>query len=406
MTHPHRASPVLVILALALTGCVDREVTPPEAVLSADESAALNQSARDNPAIREGRQVFRFDDFGSWRFWTNTLRLHELVETVSPNLALALGLKVDLEAIPQELLEAVLNNPDLLDKAATTRDLLREDAVIGLKAEVEGDQITRIGITCALCHSTVDDAGSPISGVGPRLDGWPNRDLEVGTIISLTPGLPDELRPIYADWPAGFYDARFNLDGISDPVLIPPAYGLQGVGLETYTGEGPLSYWNNYVAVTQMGGHGSFFDPRLGIRIEVPPQEDEVKKKLPPLRHYQLSLEAPPPPPSSFDPAAARRGRAVFTGVASCSGCHTGPRFTNGRLHDPAATGMDATWAQRGTTGRYRTTPLRALWQHPPYFHDGSAATLGDVVDHYDQVLDLGLTGQQKLDLIEYLKSL
>jgi mono/diheme cytochrome c family protein len=404
MPRLHRTSPALLTLLLMSSGCVDRGLTAPEEAAPSSEDGAFGLARATNPAVQEGREVFRFDDFGNSGFWTDTLRLNELVETISPLAALALGLKVDSDAIPPDVLAAVLNDPALLEDPATTRILLTLDAVLGVTAQVEGDQITRIGVTCAFCHSTVDDA--VVGGIGRRLDGWPNRDLQVGTIISATPGLPDELRPIYASWPAGFYDARFNLDGISDPVLIPPAYGLRGVGRETYTGEGPVSYWNNYVAVTQMRGTGSFFDPRLGLRIDVAPRDDQVKKKLPPLRHYQYSLEAPAPPAGFFDPAAAERGRLVFTGAAECSTCHTGPTFTSGDLHDPAATGMDPVWAQRSTTGMYRATPLRALWQHAPYFHDGSAATIPDVVDHYVSVLGLSLTEQEKHDLIEYVKSL
>jgi hypothetical protein len=243
--------------------------------------------------------------------------------------------------------------------------------------------------------------------VGQRLDGWPNHDLAVGTIISLAPGLPDAVRRVYASWPRGFYDARFNFDGINDPSVIPPAYGLEGVGLETYTGEGPISYWNSYVAVTQMHGQGSFSDPRLGVSIRVPTQQDLVKPKLPALRQYQLSLAAPAPPPGSFDAQAAARGEQLFKGAALCSKCHSGPSYTDhGNLHDPSETGMDPTHAQRSTTKQYRTTPLRGLWQHPPYFHDGSAATLADVVNHYDGVLSLGLTAMQKADLVAFLRSL
>lgn len=352
-----------------------------------------------------GREIFRYDDFGDWRQWTDVLGLNELVEDVSPNTALALGLKVDAEAVPDEVLEAVLADPDLLDDPAVTRSLLELDAVVGVTATVEGDSITRMGITCALCHSTVDDSVAP--GIGARLDGWPNRDLAVGTIISLTPGLPDELRDTYASWPAGWFDPRFNVDGISDPVLIPPAYGLRGVELTTYTGEGPISYWNNYVAVVEMGGHGSFSDDALGIDISVPPFEDEVRDKLDALGRYQHRLRSPRPPAGSVDHVAARRGRAIFRGEGRCAECHTGPHLTDDTtLHAPEETGMDAAWAERSTTGLYRTTPLRALWQHPPYFHDGSAETLADVVTHYDDVLDLGLDDDQQADLVAYLQSL
>ncbi|HEX7088483.1 MAG TPA: c-type cytochrome [Longimicrobiales bacterium] len=391
-----------LLCAAGLGGCGDDPAVPEP---SADAPGIDFAAAVDTRLVRAGRDIFRFDDFGNWRFWTDTLRLNELVEQVSPQTALALGLKVDADAVPADVLAAVLSDPALLADPAITRALLSLDAVVGVVADVEGDRITRIGITCALCHSTVDDAVAP--GIGHRLDGWPNRDLAVGTIVSLAPGLPDELRPVYASWPPGTFDPRFNIDGISDPVLIPPAYGLAGVGLETYTGEGPISYWNNYVAVLEMHGRGSFFDPRLGVRVTVPPSEDEVKRKLPALRVYQHTLEAPAPPPGSFDADAAARGAKLFRTAARCADCHAGPRLAGGgNLHAPAETGMDPAYAARGTTGKYRATPLRGLWQHPPYFHDGSAATLADVVEHYDAVLGLGLSAAQKADLIEYLKSL
>ena len=404
VAHPCGRGIALAALmsALALTGgCVE----DPERTVEPPLTFAASRGPVDTRLITEGRDIFRYDDFGDWRFWTDTLQLNDLVETVSPAQALALGLKVDAAAVPPQVLAAVLGDPALLNDPATTRALLSLNAVVGLVATVAGDQITRIGTTCALCHSTVDN--SVAAGIGNRLDGWPNRDLAVGTIISLTPGLPPALQPVYASWSPGFYDPRFNIDGINGPVVLPPAYGLHGVGLETYTGEGPISYWNAYVAITQMHGRGSFSDPRLGIDIRVPPQEDLVRKKLPALRQYQLSLESPAPPPGSFDAQAAARGKVVFKTVAGCASCHAGPLLTDhGNLHAPSETGMDPSYAQRTATKQYRTTPLRALWQHPPYFHDGSAPSLAAVVDHYDAVLGLGLSGAQKDDLIEYLKSL
>jgi hypothetical protein len=212
---------------------------------------------------------------------------------------------------------------------------------------------------------------------------------------------------VYTSWGPGFYDPRFNQDEINHPVLIPPAYGLAGVAKETYTGDGPISYWNAYVAITQMGGLGDFEDPRLGIDIDSQP--DLVTSRLPALRDYQLSLEAPPAPPGTFDPAAAARGESVFT--AFCASCHVPPLYTDSLpgsevLHDPTETGMDPTTAERSATGKYRTTPLRGLWQHPPYFHDGSADTLEAVVDHYAGVFGFTLVGTQRSDLVAFLKSL
>jgi mono/diheme cytochrome c family protein len=356
----------------------------------------------------DGKCIFRYDTFGDEQLWTDTLRLNELVQTLAPTDALALGLKVDSEAVPAQ----VLASADLSDPA-TTVALLSLNAVVGVRAEISaaGD-VERIGITCALCHSTVDDSVLP--GVGKRLDGWPNRDLDPGKIIAATPGVGKLAQSLDVpaetalaalnSWGPGRYDARFNQDKQSNPVLIPPAYGLEGVALETYTGEGPVSYWNAYVAVTQMGAHGSFSDERLGIVIEQEP--DRVTPMLPALREYQFSLLSPAPAAGSFDANAAERGRALFEGEAQCASCHSGPKFTDApKLHEPSG-GIDALEAERSTTKRYRATPLKGAWQHPPYFHDGSAATLADVVEHYDTLLGLHLSEPQKADLVQYLSSL
>lgn len=356
----------------------------------------------------DGKSIFRFDTFGDEQLWTDTLRLHEVIETsISPEEALGVGLKVDSEVLPPDFLA----NHDLNDPA-TTVELIKLNAVVGLMGKVvNGGKLKKVGITCAICHSTVDDSVLP--GIGKRRDGWANHDLNPGAIIALSPALSEEEKAVYNSWGPGKYDPRFNIDGINFPAVIPPAFGLQGVAFEIYTGDGPISYWNNYVAVTQMGGHGSFSDPRLGIHIVQHP--DLVTPKLPALLQYQLSLTTPPPPPDSFDPAAAAAGKVVFNGVAGCGSCHIAPTYTdvnNGPnpleplLHDPAETGMEATYAERSATGAYRTTPLRALWQHAPYFHDGSAATLEAVVEHYDQFLGLGLTDEQKANLVQFLKSL
>jgi mono/diheme cytochrome c family protein len=358
--------------------------------------------------VAEGKQIFRFDTFGDETFWTDTLRLHEVIQTaVSPLTALSVGLKVDADALPPGTLESAdLNAP------ATTIALLKLNAVVGLKGTVETvngkDTLTRVGITCALCHSTVNNSVQP--GIGQRLDGWPNRELDPGAIIALSPALTTEQKAVYSSWGPGKYDARFNFDGQNDPAVIPPAYGLAGVNSVTFTGDGDRpAYWNRYVAVTQMHGHGSFSEPRLGINVSnTDGTPDLVEAKLPALEAYQLSLGAPPPPAGSFDAAAAARGQSVFEGQAQCANCHTGEAFTdaNTLLHQPSEVPTDPTHAQRSATKMYRTTPLRGIWQHPPYFHDGSAATLTDVVERYDVAKGLGLTAQQKADLVEYLKSL
>jgi len=389
----------VAMLGVAIA-CGDDRVARP-----AGDPTALRQveplvSVPDQRTLARGQQIFRHETFGDEPFWTGTLRLHEVVQSaVSPVLALAVGLKVDAERLPPGFLAgADLNSP------ATTVELLRRDAVLGLRAKVATNgKLMQVGITCALCHSIVDNSVAP--GVGRRLDGWPNRDLNVGAIVALSPVLDAATKAVFQSWGPGRYDAYFNHDGKNDPVLIPPAYGLRDVALETYTGEGPISYWNGYVAVTQMHGQGSFTDPRLGIKIVAQP--DRVTPKLPVLRDYQFTLEPPAPPPGSFDPSAAERGRVVFMGAGRCASCHIPPAYTDAPvLHTPAETGMDAVLAGRGTTGRYRTTPLRGAWQHPPYFHDGRAATLEAVVDHYNGVLRLGLTPSQTADLVQFLKSL
>ena len=372
----------------------------------------------------DGREIFRFDTFGDEQLWTDVLRMHEVVQNVSPATALnTLGLKVDVQALPRSVIKALEAGLVNLDDPAVTRQLLTLNAIVGVVGTVSGNQITSIGITCALCHSTVDDSFAP--GIGRRLDGWPNLDLDPGLIISFSPTtkLTAEMKADFATWGPGKYDARhhafdgtdfilLNGDGPSVPSVIPPAYGLQGVGFETFTGDGPISYWNAYVGIGQMGGQGTFIDPRIPLSIVQTP--DLVTPKLQALLEYQLRLRAPAPPHGSFDKSAARRGEGVFQQVG-CATCHVPPTYTdvlnNGLtgqplLHSPSEVGQNSAYAQRSVTGLYRTTPLRGLWQHAPYFHDGSAPTLLDVVNHYEQLFQLALSPMQKADLIEFLKSL
>lgn len=350
--------------------------------------------------VAQGRDIFRDDTFGNEKFWTDTARLHEIVQSdIQPLEALSLGLKVDMDRL--NLFKFLIHNPF---STGGTKELLRQNAVVGIRAQFDDrGNISRIGITCALCHSTVDNALLP--GIGHRLDGWPNTTLKVGKILAMLPNFSEAQKNVFRGWPAGFYDPRINFDGKNTPLILPPAHGLAQVRNETYTGDDTISYWNAYVAITQMHGQGTFIDDRLGIRIVQTP--DLVAPKLAALRAYQHSLDVPPTPGASYDRGAASRGLEVFT--ANCASCHVGGRGTDnndGTLHAPSETGMNSAYAARTINKRYRTTPLRALWQHAPYFHDGSARTLRDVVEHYDRVRNLGLTGKQKRDLVEYLKSL
>jgi mono/diheme cytochrome c family protein len=393
-------APLAIIYGLALTLAI---------------TARPASSARDF----DGKQIFRFDTFGDEQLWTNVLRMHEVIPSVSPQTALAVGLKVDVEALPPALIAALkAGDVDLTDPTVTV-ELLRLNAVVGVIGKVDDrGRLESVGITCALCHSTVDNSFS--AGIGKRLDGWPNRDLDVGTIVGLSPAIPDDA---FSSWGPGKYDPRDHafdgtniipLNSPTLPVVIPPAYGLRGVKFETFTADGSISYWNSYVGVSQMGGHGNFNDPRIGLAIAQKP--DRVTPKLPALLDYQLSLQAPPPPAGSFDADAARRGERLFHGKAECASCHKGETYTDvlsgpnpavPLLHAPAETGMEPIYASRSATKiGYRTAPLRGIWQHPPYFHDGSAADLLAVVNHYDAVLKLHLSPSQKSDLVEFLKSL
>lgn len=370
----------------------------------------------DTDLVAQGKQTFRYDTFGDETKWTDVLRMNEAISTVDPTTALSVGLKVDSEALPAAVVTGIQNGSISLTDPATTVALLKLDAVVGVKGTVTSvngkDTLTRVGITCALCHSTVDDSFAP--GIGKRLDGWPNRTLAVGAIIALSPALDAATKAVFNSWAKGMYDPRFNLDGKNGPQVIPPAYGLQGIHSITATGDGSeIAYWNRYVAVTQMGGHGSFSEPRTGVSV-TNGTDDLVSTKLPGLQAYQLSIPAPAAPAGSFDPAAAGRGKQVFEGAGQCAGCHSGPEFTdaNTRLHpvsdamgEPEPSGVPS-YASRSATKQYRTAPLKGVWQHPPYFHNGTAAKLEDVVSTYNDRRSLGLTSDQRADLVQYLKSL
>ena len=394
---------LLALLAAAATAC-GGVVKPGDA---APATADL---------IAQGKQTFRHDTFGDETKWTDTLRMHEVIATVDPKKALAVGLKVDAEALPPAVVAGVKDGTISLTDPATTLALIKLDAVLGVEGTVETvdgtDRLKRVGFTCALCHSTVDDSFAP--GIGKRLDGWPNRDLDVGAIIALSPALDAPTKAVFNSWGPGKYDPRFNQDGKNGPQVIPPAYGLNGLHSITSTADGDdIAYWNRYVGVTQMGGHGTFAEPRTGVDV-TNGSDDLISAKLPGLQAYQLSLAAPAPPAGSFEPAAAERGRALFAGTAGCATCHRGPQLTdaNARLH-PAADAMGEpesagvpSYASRSATKQYRTPPLRGVWQHPPYFHNGSAATLEVVVATYNTRKSLGLTPSQSADLVQYLLSL
>jgi mono/diheme cytochrome c family protein len=409
-----------LVLAFVVSGFDQATRAQPRA--SRIEDHADRQSHEDaGRTHRDGQAIFRFDTFGDEQLWTNVLRMHEPLATVDPATALAVGLKVDVEALPPAIIAALRSGQVNLNDPAVTTELLRLNAVVGVKGQVsETGQLASVGVTCALCHSTVDN--SLARGIGMRLDGWANRDLNVGAIVALSPALPDALKAELRTWGPGKYDPRHHafdgtnlipLNSPSLPIVIPSIYGLKGVGFETVTADGPISYWNSYVGVGQMGGHGSFADPRLGLFITQTP--DLVTPKLGALLEYQLSLRVPDPPRGSVDLEAVERGKQLFSNQAGCATCHQSPHLTDVLsgpdrtvpfLHDPAEVGTDPRYAARTATGKYRTTPLRGLWQHAPYFHDGSAPDLLAVVNHYNQLFALRLTAAQKADLVAFLNSL
>jgi len=396
--------------------------------------------------LDEGKQTFRFDTFGDEAFWTDALQLHRAIAGanfggvgpgVSPATALAVGLKVDTDALPQSLISQLKHGRVNLDDPATTLALLKLNAVVGVKGTFKGDgSLQSVGITCALCHSTVDNSFAP--GIGQRLDGWANRDLNVGAIVALSPNLTPvatllgvdvpTVKTVLQSWGPGKFDAElfldgkaFRPDGKSAATLIPPAFGLVGVNLHTWTGWGSVTHWNAFVANLEMHGQGTFYDPRLNDPVKFPiaaregfgnvrSNPDLISPKLPALHFYQLAIPAPAAPAGSFDPAAAARGAALFNGQAKCAVCHVPPTFTEPgwNMHTAEEIGIDDFQAKRSPDERYRTSPLKGLWTHQKggFYHDGRFATLRDVIEHYNSFLGTNLTDQQKSDLVEYLKSL
>ena len=430
------------VLAAALVSAQTGRVGP------RDDGPPFDDTIGANPLdlFTRGRQTFRFDTFGDEHFWGDTLKLHQAIEGarfggvgpgLSPATALAVGLKVDATMLPQSLIDALRQGRVDLNDPANTLALLNLNAVVGVIpiGSTPNGGMQSLGITCALCHSTVDDALAP--GIGRRRDGWPNRDLNVGAIVAGAPDLSTvaallqvdqpTVRTVLNSWGPGKFDAElfmdgkaFRPDGKTAATLIPAAFGLAGVNLHTYTGWGSVPYWNAFVANLEMHGSGTFYDPRLDNAAQFPVaaragfgnvrQPDAITAKLPPLHFYQMSIPSPAPPAGSFDQSAADHGRTVFNGVARCSTCHVPPLFTEPgwQMHTPDEIGIDSFQADRAPDHRYRTTPLKGVWarQRGGFYHDGRYPTLLAVVQHYNQTFNLRLSDSEMSDLVEYLKSL
>lgn len=443
---PLSAALLSTLVCTLTTGCSDASGDDSDNV--GPGQGSVDQAVLDHAEdlIAEGRQTFRHDTFGSEEFWGETLGLHKAIAGeanggvgpgVSPKLALALGLRVDSAALGADLRSDIQNGNVDLESPATTVELLRRDAVVGVRGFFGAQgELQSIGIQCALCHSTVDDSFA--AGMGLRRDGWPNRALDIGQIVASAPNLApvatvlgvteEDVRTVLRSWGAGKFDAEllldgraFQPDGDSAATLMPAAFGMLGVNMHTYTGWGSVTYWNAFVANVEMHGKGTFYDPRLDDAAKFPVAaandfghirnvEDQITSKLGALQFYQLALPIPEPPADSFDAAAAARGEAVFLRDARCAECHVPPLYTEPgwNMHTGAEIGIDDFQSSRSPDERYRTTPLRGLFtrEQGGFYHDGRFATLLDVVEHYDEHLATALTAEQKADLVEFLRSL
>ncbi|HEX3031319.1 MAG TPA: hypothetical protein VHS59_03635 [Bacillota bacterium] len=437
---------VLILLLGGLVLLEDQELLSTLSPIKQKRVLSQELKANNEQLLLQGQQIFRYDTFGDEKFWGGTLQLHKAIAGanlggigpgISPKAALALGLKVDSNSLPSTVQNMLKEGKLDLNDPAVTVSLLKLNAVVGLTGFFDqGGRLCSIGIQCALCHSTVDDSLAP--GIGRRLDGWANRDLNVGAIIAAAPNLKalaDRLgvseakaKEVLLSWGPGKYDAELNEDGKAfrpdgkpAATLLPSAFGLAGVNLHTWTGWGSVPYWNAYVANTQMRGLGTFYDPRLNNPDQFPlavktgdwnirNTPDLITSKLPALHLYQLALNPPKPPEGSYDPAAARRGEGLFRGKALCAQCHVPPLYLEPghSIHTGREIGIDNFQADRSPAHGYRTSPLRGLWTHQKggFFHDGRFATLLDVVNHFNSIYNLKLTEQEKSDVVEFLKSL
>jgi hypothetical protein len=439
-----------VLTACLLAGCLqypNRVQTNPAGKSQRLPRFGFQQQIKNNAArlMEDGKDIFRNDTFGSEEFWGDQLRLQEAIlgekrggvgPGLTPQQALELGLKVDVNKLPQILFEVMRGGHVNMNNPATTIELIRADSVVGVRGDFENGKLKRVGITCALCHSTVDDSFA--KGIGRTLDGWPNRDLNVGEIVAMAPDLKPftdllqqddtAIRKVLRSWGPGKYDAElvqdgkaFRPDGQSAATVLPPAFGLAGQNLHTYNGWGGVPYWNAYVAITQMHGKGTFYDPRLnnpeqfpvavrGKHYDIRPEKDLVTSKLAALHFYQLAIPAPKPPAGYFDKGAAKRGRVVFENKAKCATCHVPPLFSEPgwAMHTAEEIGIDDFQANRSPDKRYRTTPLKGLFvrEKGGFYHDGRFKTYDAVIDHYKPVLKFELAAGEQRDLVEYLKSL
>ena len=436
---------ITLVISIMLLQCHPPKKTKRETSDASGNKDAWNASIQQNAAdmMEKGKAVFRFETFGDEAFWTDKLQLNKAIagekaggvgEGLTPKAALEAGLKVDLDVLPRFMKDQIKEGK-VLDDVSVTLALIELNAVVGVVGDVEDGKLKSLGLTCAVCHSTVDSD----TGIGKRLDGWPNQDLNVGAIISMAPDLTvftetldvdiETLKKVLASWGPGKFDAELNLDGKAmrpdgkpAATLIPEAFGHAGHNLHTWTGGwGNVTYWNAYVANLELSGDGNFYDPRLmdaeqfpiaaknGFGNKRPVKEDKISDKLAALQFYQLAIPAPKPPKDSYNEEAASRGKLLFAGKAQCATCHVPPLFTEPgwNTHTPEEIGIDDFQASRSPEKTYVTQGLKGIWiRKRGFYHDGRFATLKDVINHYNDFKKLNLTEPEKNDLAEYLKSL
>ncbi len=384
---------VLTVAALAAaTIGIDTAVPQDERSAASVSTVDALVDTRAQETLASGRKIFRFDTFGDQAFWGDTLRLHEAIAGranggvgpgLSPEQALAVGLKVDVNALPPQLRTNLRNDRVDLTSPATTLALLRLNAVVGVRGffDDSGQRLRSVGITCALCHSDVDDSFAP--GIGRRLDGWAARDLDVGQIIALAPNLQPlvdllaivhpgidaaDVRAVLRSWGPGKFDAELLLDGKATrpdgktaATLIPPAFGLAGVNLHTWTGWGSVTHWNAFVANLEMGGQGTFYDPRLNDAVKFPIAAaagfGDVRKQ--PGSHQ---LEARAPARLSAQPACAATEAGKFR--VRCRTTRQSPlRGESAMRSMPRAASLHGAGMEHAHAGgdRYRQFPGRSL---------------------------------------------
>lgn len=430
------------ILIQCKTTRADTRNTPDMSGNPNDFNDAIEKNSKE--LFEKGKAVFRFETFGDEVFWTDQLQLNKAIadekhggtgKGLTPKQALDAGLKVDLSVLPGFLRQKIKEG-SFLDDPWVTLQLIKINAVLGVVGKFDGSgNLKSIGLTCASCHSTVSDE----SGIGHRLDGWPNRDLNVGAIISMAPNLTpltkllntDEatVKKVLASWGPGKFDALLNLDGKafrpdgkSAATLIPEAFGHAGHNLHTWTGGwGNVTYWNAYVANLELAGQGVFYDPRLMDAKQYPvaakagfgnkrSDSDYVSSKLAALQFYQLAIPAPKAPEDSYNKDAAARGKVLFSGKAKCASCHVPPLYAEPgwSTHKAEEICIDDFQSNRSPDKSYVTQGLQGLWAHAKggFYHDGRFATLMDVVNHYNNCKKLNLAESEKADLVEFLKSL